>query len=88
MATDRNVDQDVAADVEVAEKGPDYERKVGEPIAGVRRPKVEVADQDLYIAREDLGAGSETFIAAGATIPPELAALPRRHARAAPRKKP
>jgi hypothetical protein len=87
MAEDRNVDQDVAADVEVAEKGPGFERKVGEPIAGARRAKVEVADHDLYIAREDLGVGSETFIAAGATIPPDLAHLPRRQARAAPRKR-
>jgi hypothetical protein len=86
MATDRNVDQDVAADVEVAEKGPEFERKVGE-VVGRRRVEVEVADHDLYIAREDLGAGSETFIAAGATIPPDLAHLPRRQARAAPRKR-
>jgi hypothetical protein len=86
MAEDRNVDQDVADDVEVAEKGPGFERRVGEPVQR-RRVEVEVADQDLYIAREDLGAGAETFIAAGATIPPDLAHLPRRQARAASRKR-
>jgi hypothetical protein len=87
MAEDRTVDQDVAADVELAEKGPDYERRVGEPITGVQRPKVEVADQDTHIVREDLAGDSVTFVAAGDTIPPDLAHLPRRQARAASRKR-
>jgi hypothetical protein len=87
MATDRTVDRDVAEGVEVAEKGPGFERKVGEPIAGVRRPRVEVADEDTHIVREDLGPGSVTFIAAGDTIPPDLAALPRRPARGGSRRR-
>jgi hypothetical protein len=84
---ERQIDQDVAEGVELAEKGPDYERKVGEPITGVRRSKVEVADQDTHIVREDLGADAVTFIAAGDTIPPELAGLPRRPARGGQRKR-
>jgi hypothetical protein len=86
--TDRALDQDVAADVELAEKGPDFERKVGEP-AGVRnRPApAEVAGEDLLIERKDLGPDSGTFIAKGDPIPPELASLPRRPARAAPARK-
>jgi hypothetical protein len=82
---DRDLDRDVAADVELAEKGPDFERKVGEPIAGVRnRPTgpPELADHDLLIERKDLGPDSSTFIAAGSPIPPELAQLPRAPARA------
>jgi hypothetical protein len=86
MAEDLNVDQDVAEGIELAEKGPGFERRVGEPVQR-RRVEVEVAEHDLYIAREDLGAGAETLIAAGATIPPDLAHLPRRQARAAPRKR-
>jgi hypothetical protein len=86
MATNRSVDQDVPAGVEVAEKGPGFERKVGE-VVGRRRVEVEVAEHDLYIDREDLGTDTATFIAAGATIPPDLAHLPRRQARAAPRKR-
>jgi hypothetical protein len=83
---ERQIDQDVADDVDLAEVGPDFQRKVGE-VTGPRRVTVETADQDLYIAREDLGAGAETFIAAGATIPPELAGLPRRPARGGSRKR-
>jgi hypothetical protein len=88
--TDRPIDADVAPGVELAEKGPDFERRVGEP-AGVRnRPaptEVELADEDLVLGELDKdGHGSGTFIAAGDPIPPGLAALPRRPARAAPRK--
>ena len=85
----RPIDADVAPGVEIAEKGPDFERKVGEPIAGVRnRPAgpPELADDDLLIKREDLGPESSTFIAKGSPIPSELAQLPRRPARA-PRKR-
>jgi hypothetical protein len=87
--TDRPLDVDVAPGVEVAEKGADFERKVGEP-AGVRnRPAgpPEVADHDLLIERADLGPEAATFIAKGDHIPPELAQLPRAPARGAPRKK-
>jgi hypothetical protein len=84
---DHNVDQDVAADVELAEKGPDFERRVGEPVERRRAVPPEVAEHDLLIERKDLGPDSSTFIAAGSPIPPELRALPRRAAREAPRKK-
>ena len=87
----RPLDADVDPRVEIAEKGPDFERRVGEP-AGVRnRPDpaaVEVADEDLYLGDlDDKGHGSRTFIAKGDPIPAELRALPRRAARPAPRKK-
>jgi hypothetical protein len=86
----RPIDADVAPGVELAEKGPDFERKVGVP-AGVRnRPDpaaVDVADDDLLVERKDLGPESATFIAKGDRIPPELASLPRRPARAGSRSK-
>jgi hypothetical protein len=85
--TERNVDQDVAADVELAEKGPGFERRVGEPVERRRPPAPELADHDLLVERKDLGEDSSTFIAAGSPIPPELRELPRRAARPAPRKK-
>ena len=87
---DRDLDRDVQADVEYAELGPDYQRKVGEPITGVRnRPAVppELADEDLHIERKDLGPDSVTVVAKGDPIPAELRELPRRAARPAPRKK-
>jgi hypothetical protein len=86
--TDRPIDADVAPGVELAEKGADFERRVGEP-AGVRnRPAgpPEVADDDLLIERKDLGPESSTFVAKGDPIPSELVGLPRRPARA-PRKR-
>jgi hypothetical protein len=87
--TDRPIDADVAAGVELAEKGADFERRVGEA-AGVRnRPTgpPEVADDDLLIERKDLGPEAATFIAKGDHIPPGLASLPRRPARAGSRKR-
>jgi hypothetical protein len=88
--SERPIDADVAPGVELAEKGPDFERRVGEP-AGVRnRPDpaaVDVADEDTLIERKDLGPDSATFIASGDPIPPELRALPRRAAREAPSRK-
>ena len=85
----RPIDADVAPGVEVAEKGADFERKVGEPAAVRNRPTTppEVADDDLLIERKDLGDESATFIAKGDHIPPELASLPRRPARAGSRKR-
>ena len=83
------LDADVAPEVEWAERGPDFARRVGEP-AGVRnRPTgpPEVADDDLVVERKDLGPDSGTIIAKGDPIPPELASLPRRPARAAPSRK-
>jgi hypothetical protein len=87
--TDRPIDADVAPGVEIAEKGADFERRVGEP-AGVRnRPAgpPEVADDDLVVERKDLGPESGTFIAKGDPIPAALRELPRRAAQPAPRKK-
>ena len=91
MATDRELDRNVVADVTYAELGPDYARKVGEPIAGVRnrptRPP-ELADDTLLIGELDKdGNGSQVFIAKGAPIPVELRGLPRRAARSEPRKR-
>jgi hypothetical protein len=83
----RPLDADVAPGVELAEKGPDFERRVGEP-AGVRnRPDpaaAELAEEDVLIERADLGPESSTFIGKGDPIPPALRALPRRAAREAP----
>ena len=90
MQRDRDLDRDVVADVELAEKGPDYERHLGEPITGVRnRPESppELADEDILIERRDLGPDSSTFVAKGSPIPAELRELPRRAARPAPRKR-
>jgi hypothetical protein len=87
--TDRPIDADVTPGVEIAEKGVDFERHVGE-VAGVRNRPVgppEVADEDLLVERKDLGPDSATFIAKGDPIPPELRELPRRAARAAPARK-
>jgi hypothetical protein len=87
MATDRTVDQDVAEGVELAEKGPDFERRVGEPAAPRRAPAPVVADEDTHIVREDLGPDSVTFIAKGDPIPPDLRDLPRRAAHGGSRKR-
>jgi hypothetical protein len=88
--TDRPIDVDVDPRVELAEKGPDFERRVGEPARVRNRPDpaaVEVADEDTLVERKDLGPDSSTFIAKGDPIPPELRALPRRAAREAPSRK-
>jgi hypothetical protein len=91
MATDRDLDRDVHADVEYAELGPDYARKVGEPIEGVRnRPAgpPELAEHDLLIGDLDKdGNGSQVFIAKGDPIPAGLRELPRHPARPTPRKR-
>jgi hypothetical protein len=84
---DRDIDQNVVADVEYAELGPTVQRKVGEPVAHRRPAPPELADDDLLVERADLGPESSTFIAKGDHIPPELASLPRRPARAGSRKK-
>jgi hypothetical protein len=83
--SERNLDEDVQADVELAEKGPDFERRLGEVVPVRNRPATppEVASEDTLIERRDLGPDSSTFIAAGDPIPPELRELPRRAARAA-----
>ena len=78
MATDRDLDRNVVADVEYAELGPDIARKVGEPVEHRRTGPPELADQDLLIGELDKdGNGSRTFIAAGDPIPPTGAASPR-----------
>jgi hypothetical protein len=88
--TDREIDQNVVADVEYAELGPTVQRKVGEPVRHQRAATAapaEVADDDLHIERADLGPEAATYVAKGDPIPPELAHLPRRPARAGARKK-
>jgi hypothetical protein len=85
------VDELAAVSEGLAEKGPDFERAIGEP-AGIRnRPDpaaVEVADDDLLLGELDKdGHGSRVFVAKGDPIPPGQRALPRTAAREAPRKK-
>jgi hypothetical protein len=82
------VDELAAPGAELAEKGPDFERRIGEP-AGIRnRPdpaERELADDDLVVGElDDDGHGSGVFVAKGDPIPPALAGLPRRPAREAP----
>jgi hypothetical protein len=74
---------------EIAEKGPEFERAIGEPADVRNRPDLghEVADEDTLIERKDLGPETSTFVAGGSPIPRELADLPRRPARGAPRKR-
>ncbi|HEV8165521.1 MAG TPA: hypothetical protein VGR74_13925 [Actinomycetota bacterium] len=84
----RPIDADVAPDVEIAEKGPDFERRVGEPADVRRAPAPELADQDLLLGELDkAGNGSKTFVAKGDPIPAGLASLPRSPARPASRKR-
>lgn len=85
MAENRTVDQDVPEGVELAEKGPDFERRVGEPVARRRVPAPVVVDEDTHVERKDLGPDVVTFVAAGDPVPADLAGLPRRPAR--PRKR-
>jgi hypothetical protein len=85
------VDELAIPGAELAEKGPDFERRIGEA-AGVRnRPdpdQVEHADDDLLLGDlDDKGHGSRVVVAKGDPIPPELASLPRTPARGAPPKK-
>ena len=84
---ERQVDQHVASGVELAEKGPGFERKVGEAAGPRRAPAPEVADEDTHVVREDLGPDSVTFVAKGDPIPPELVGLPRRPAHGGQRKR-
>jgi hypothetical protein len=88
--TERSLDADVDPRVELADKGPDFERRVGEPAKVRNRPDpaaADVADEDTLIERKDLGPDSSTLIAKGDPIPAELRDLPRSAARPAPRKK-
>jgi hypothetical protein len=84
------VDELAAPGAELAEKGPDFERRIGEEAGTRNRPTpadVEHADDDLLVGELDKdGNGSRVVIAKGDPIPPELRALPRRAAREAPRK--
>jgi hypothetical protein len=88
--TERSLDADVDPRVELADKGPDFERRVGEPAKVRNRPDpaaADVADEDTLIERKDLGPDSSTLIAKGDPIPAELRDLPRSAARPASRKK-
>jgi hypothetical protein len=80
---DQGPDRDVAEGVELAEKGPDFERRVGEVADRRHRPApAKVADEDLVVGELDEdGHGSGVLVAKGDPIPPELAGLPR-HRRA------
>jgi hypothetical protein len=75
----------------IAEKGPDFERAIGEPAGTRNRPDpaaVEHADDDLLVGELDKdGHGSRVVVAKGDPIPPGLRDLPRRAAREAPRRK-
>jgi hypothetical protein len=55
--SERPIDADVAPGVEWAERGPDFQRRVGEPARVRNRPAgpPEVADDDLVVERKDLG---------------------------------
>jgi hypothetical protein len=85
------VDELAAPGAEIAEKGPDFERHIGEEVGTRNRPdpaQVEHAYDDLLVGGLDKdGHGSRTVIAKGDPIPPALRDLPRRAAREAPRGK-
>jgi hypothetical protein len=82
------VDELAAPGAVIAEKGPDFERAIGEQLGTRNRPnpaEVERADQDLVLGEVDKdGHGSGTFVAKGDPIPAGLADVPRRPARSAP----
>ena len=83
--TDRDLDRNVVTAAEYAELGPDFARRVGEPADVRNRPAGPpgVADDDLVLGELDKdGHGSGAFVAKGDPIPPGLAGLPRRPARA------
>jgi hypothetical protein len=85
------VDELAAPGAELAEKGPDFERHIGEVVGTRNRPDpapAEVADEDLLVGEVDKdGNGSRVVVAKGDPVPPELRSLPRRAAREAPRRK-
>ena len=85
------VDELAAVPEGIAEKGPEFERAIGEEAGIGNRPDpaaVEVAEDDLLLGELDKdGNGSQVFIAKGDRIPPELASLPRAPARAPTRKR-
>jgi hypothetical protein len=85
------VDELAAPGAVIAEKGPAFERAIGEVVGVRNRPEpaeVERADEDLVLGKLDSdGNGSRTFIAKGDPIPAGLATLPRAPARPAPRKR-
>jgi hypothetical protein len=85
------VDELAAPGAEIAEKGPDFERRIGEEHGTRNRPDpaaAEVADDDLLVGELDKdGRGSRVVVAKGDPIPPELRGLPRRAARETPRRK-
>jgi hypothetical protein len=83
------VDELAVPGAEIAEIGPEFVRRIGEEVGmrGRAPAEVERADDDVHVERKDLGDDTTTFIAKGDPIPAGLAALPRRPARPAPRKK-
>ena len=85
------VDELAVPGAEIAEKGPDFERAIGEQVGTRNRPnpaEVERADEDLVLGDLDKdGHGSRTFIAKGDPIPQDLAQATRTPARAPTRKR-
>jgi hypothetical protein len=76
------VDELAVPGATIAEKGPDFERAIGEQVGTRNRPpvgEVERADDDLVIGEvDDKGHGTGTFVAKGDPIPASLADQPRR----------
>jgi hypothetical protein len=85
------VDELAAVAEGLAEKGPEFERRIGEGTGTRNRPDpaaVEVAEDDLLVGELDKdGHGSRVVVAKGDPIPPGLRDLPRRAAREAPPRK-
>jgi hypothetical protein len=85
------VDELAIPGAQIAEKGPDFERAIGEAAGTRNRPDpaaVEVADDDLLVGELDKdGNGSRVVVAKGDPIPLGLGQLPRAPARGTPRKR-
>ena len=85
------VDELAIPGAEIAEKGPDFERAIGEVVGVRNRPapaEAERADEDLVLGKLDKdGNGFQVFIAKGDSIPAGLADLPRAPARPTPPRK-
>jgi hypothetical protein len=85
------VDELAVPGAEIAEKGPDFERHIGEQVGTRNRPpvgEVERAEEDLLVGDVDKdGHGSRTFVAKGDPIPAALVDASRQPARPAPPRK-
>jgi hypothetical protein len=85
------VDELAVPGAEIAEKGADFERHIGEVVGTRNRPpvgEVERADDDLVVGELDKdGHGTGTFVAKGDPIPANLTDQPRRPRTAPPPRK-